>query len=548
MLYKTNSKNNFVNENMKIPLKFDISMLNMLIGYLFIKNNSQITRKSLNNLKKLIDITDDASYIGNDAMYERFDFIRKALDARLNKGFENMEMIINYCQSDVDNKINKEIIDNIPLYVKINSDEIEYINRAIEDRLKFYYVYLYKDQIYSTVEKVDSGDFRSLYEINSEMIDVCTKFVNQARKAKSIDDMDTFSLADENFENNIIDIAEKLKNPSSMLYTGIQKLNQMFAPALMAGRLYMFMGLPGGFKSGILLKIARDIKMYNKGLVGKKSGKRPCVLLITMENTVQESVERLFNMTVTAANIRDYSPKEVIKLIKENGELTINDDENMDIDIIIKYFPNRAIDTSDLYTIIDDLSDEGKEVIAFILDYIKRIRPYERAKDEKEELKNVTNELKSLAQHFDIPVVSAAQLNRSGASTVDSAMQSNKEDLARFLGRSNVGSAWEIIENSDWCCIINIEKKKETGQYYLTFKRVKIRYGDKTNFDYFNHPFNMENRMQLIDDIYLDEPLSEESLSSNFEGIELLNKKSKKTLVEREVDTSDIFNFGKSLT
>ena len=32
----------------------------------------------------------------------------------------------------------------------------------------------------------------------------------------------------------------------------------------------------------------------------------------------------------------------------------------------------------------------------------------------------------------------------------------------------------EIIENSDWVCIINVEKKRDTGQYYLTFKRVII--------------------------------------------------------------------------
>ena len=42
-----------------------------------------------------------------------------------------------------------------------------------------------------------------------------------------------------------------------------------------------------GFKSGILLKIARDIRKYNKDIKGKKPGKRPCVLLITMENSVE---------------------------------------------------------------------------------------------------------------------------------------------------------------------------------------------------------------------------------------------------------------------
>ena len=171
----------------------------------------------------------------------------------------------------------------------------------------------------------------------------------------------------------------------------------------------------------------------------KKPGKQPCALLITMENEVMETVERLFNMSVSDSNIRNFTPKQVVKMIKESGELTVNNENG--IDIVIRYYPNRSISTEDLYTIIDDLSDMGKEVIILVLDYIKRIRPAERAKDEKEELKNITNELKSLAIEYDIPVVSAHQLNRSGATVVDAAMQANKEDLGRFLGRSNVGSA-----------------------------------------------------------------------------------------------------------
>ena len=150
-------------------------------------------------------------------------------------------------------------------------------------------------------------------------------------------------------------------------------------------------------------------------------------------------------MTTTAEDIRNFTPKQVLKMLRDTGEFTLSDNNN--VDIIIKYHANRTISTDDLYTIIDDLLDDGEEVMALILDYIKRIRPAERAKDEKEELKNITNELKTLALELDIPVVTAHQLNRSGASVVDAAMQSNKEDLARFLGRSNVGSALKYLEH-----------------------------------------------------------------------------------------------------
>ena len=126
-----------------------------------------------------------------------------------------------------------------------------------------------------------------------------------------------------------------------------------------------------------------------------------------------------------------WEDKQLIQLIED-----IND-----VDIVIRYEANRSITTDDIYSMIDDMADAGQDVIALVFDYIKRIRPAERGKDEKEELKNITNELKTLATHYDIPVISAHQMNRDAAATVDAAMQANKADLAKFLGRSNVGSA-----------------------------------------------------------------------------------------------------------
>ncbi len=146
-------------------------------------------------------------------------------------------------------------------------------------------------------------------------------------------------------------------------------------------------------------------------------------------------------MTVTTEDIRNYTPKQVIKMLREDGEMTLKDDD--EIDIMIKYYPNRSIDTNDLYSIIEEIEDDGREVITLILDYIKRIRPTERSKDEKEELKNITNELKNLASELDIPVITAHQLNRGAATAVDAALESNKEDVGRFVGRSNVGTAYE---------------------------------------------------------------------------------------------------------
>lgn len=105
------------------------------------------------------------------------------------------------------------------------------------------------------------------------------------------------------------------------------------------------------------------------------------------------------------------------------------------------------------------------------------------------------------------------------------------------------------MENADWACIINVEMKRETGQYYLTFKRIKIRYRDPNDLGYFNHPFEMGNKIRLLDDALLDQSLSELSLSSDFEAVDLNNKKGKRTATDRDVvddtDMVDLFDFNK---
>ena len=102
---------------------------------------------------------------------------------------------------------------------------------------------------------------------------------------------------------------------------------------------------------------------------------------------------------------------------------------------------------------------------------MKRIRPAEKANDEKTELKNISNELKELAKFFDIPVITAQQLNRSGASVIDAALQANKEDVTRLVGRDSIAGAWEIN-------IIKHFKKSKVSIFSNEYLKILINCGD----------------------------------------------------------------------
>ncbi len=540
-------------DDVKFPIKFDIAMLNAMIGYIY-KETNQITKKAMLNMNRLFNKIDDDIYNANTKMYTRIKFIKRSLDGILNGGILNKELLVSYAKNVNDDEETQDIINNLDRYTRLNYDEINYISKCVEDRLKYINVYMYKDKIFDTVEKLDRGDYETLEEINEELVDICKQVVSNHRMLKVMEENDSFSLDQDTFEDNVSRIMKRLKTETYILRTGLQYQNDILGGGYYGGRLYTYMALPANFKSGILLKAARDIKKYNAGLK-TKSGKQPTVLMITCENDIDETLERLFLMTSSNVDLTAYSTAEAIRLLKEVGEMTITNENN--INIVIRYFNNFAISTADLITMIDDLADEGKEVIALIVDYLKRIRPEDWSNEEITQLKNVTNELKNIAQNYKIPVITAMQLNREAARAIDQAALSGKSDLIRQAGRANVGSSWTIVENSDFACIINLEEQKSSGQLFLSFSRVKIRYS-RNKRTTFSHPFNLENAMMLLDDVNLDNTLSVDYIGSDFSNSvdfdELLQNNKKKKLSTDDLITADlnngddgIFDFGMAI-
>lgn len=507
-------KDKFGKTDRRIRIRFDRVMLESFIGYLSL-DSKFITRANYINMQKLFEIIDDTMYESDAEMYDMIQFIRMMMEARLEKSMNNLSVILSYCLR-VNNENFKKFSSKIEYYGKIKESEIKWINRAVVDRLKYAYIVFYRDIIYEDFERIDTGEYTSYEEACEVIREDITHLLAEMRQSDTLNNIDTFSLDDNVFDTIVTDIVNKLKDKSRRFSTGIRALNNILSPGFMSGRLYMFLARTANFKSGILLSIARWFKAYNYTAKPKRNPEAiPTVLLVTTENSVAETVARLFAMVVPGENIEELSPEEVIQKLKNEGQMTISSENSFDI--IIKYYNDREIDTNDLYGIIEDIENDNREVMGLIVDYIKRIRAAESGHgDERIELKNASNELKSLAQNLDIPVITAMQINRAGNAIVEMAMSQSKEDLAKFVGATNIANCWDLVENSDWVCIINIERHKKTGQYYLTFKRTKIRYADKSEGrTYFNHPFADGDKIRLIDDVMLPKSLSINTLATD---------------------------------
>ena len=271
----------------------------------------------------------------------------------------------------------------------------------------------------------------------------------------------------------------------------------------------------------VLLNMAYMIKKYNKDIKTKDPTKRPCVVLLTMENRITETISRLFNMSIrNNRRMTEFSVEDVMKQMKEEGKLVISDDDP--IDIIIKFKPTRSVDTSYLYTLTEDLEDMGLECICFIQDYIGRIRSVERLSDTRLEYGAIIDEFKVFASTKQIPVLTASQLNRDASKHIDDGRKQNKTDLVRMLGRSNISESILILNNTDGAFVLAPEKDTSGGQW-MGIQRIKKRF-DATDQDYFYIPCH-PNTLVMVEDVG-SVPVSKTTMKSdNMNGRDVISAK-----------------------
>lgn len=501
--------NKLNDENTKILIRIDLNMFNCMVGYLLNMESPLITFKNIQQMHKLFNKIDPKPFYINENLKIRYNFIMGVLheivDVRHHLILKDDLLV--FINERFNHEDYKDILDNLDKYNNMSSYQIEFTRDSINDRLNYIYLDAYKDEIRDELDKLDSNEFNSYREINENLRIIMAGLFSKIR-ASNLNETNirTLSTLDENMDNVVLDLIKKFRDDSRVLKTGMKRLNEMLSPGFVGSNLYLFAGIPNAGKTLILTKSMLGIQKYNSNVKLKRPDRKPVVLFITAEDTMEKMLGRIFSDLVPNVDLKksDYSNKELAEMLKQHG---FGDSEG-EINIVVKYYNEKEIDTNDIYGIIDEVEDENNEVIALIVDYVKRIRPALYAREEKDELKNVTNELRNIAVNYDIPVISACQMNREAAKAVDNAIMDNKNDVAKKIGRSNIGSSWAMLENTD--ALINIytelyqdpTTKKNTK--WMSFMRMKLRYEDLFNVTYFVQPYSADGK-RLLDDINLPE-------------------------------------------
>lgn len=534
--YSGHGRTNIINKK-TIDINFDLNILNLFCSYV-LSENRHIKRGGLINLRNLFDIMNLDIYRNDIEKMKRINFIKKGLEGRLLKNLNNPILIIKYINGGI---IDDDLLDpqNVTL---LSTDEMNWINQTVTEALNYAFIYNDIDVLQDICIRFKAADYLARGPIVKELEKIVQEMMTKFRRTRVDSETETsFTLRNGKFEEVVSDIYEELTSPSRKLLTGMQGVNELLGGGFENTRVYSFIGNTGSRKSITLLNFATQIKKYNKNYIPKDPTKIPVVVYLTMENRVNETIERLFEMEVGRGSMTQYSKEEVIRMLREEGELYLNDESP--IDIIVKFVPDRSVDTGYLYTMVEDLEDEGYEVICLIQDHLKKIRSCYPQSDLRLEVGSVINEFKVFAAIKDIPVITNCHLNRDGARTIDEGLKGNKFDLTKQLGRANIGESYLILDNSDCGYIIGPEYDVN-GNMYMAFKRVKSRV-KATLRDYICQPFANGDSIKLVEDFYAAVPIFKESLKPDVQESNLFNNgvNSNRSKVYNNIrDIDDIMN------
>jgi hypothetical protein len=512
MSYST-AREKIKNKTEVVSLPIHVEMLNTLLQYT-LSENTLINKKSLINLRKLIEFIDMNDYKDDYARTLRIELIKKILEGVIDQNIYKDAFIEDYCLKELPqySKDIQELFDSNEFREFVSNDDVMFVNNYVEQNLTYIYLYKHSSSLEGALQQLKLSDVNNLKRINSQFEKIVGTMYRDIQSAKAVN---KFAAMDFNVGGNNIDAVirstiEELKKPNNHMAMGIKQLNNMLDGGLENGRTYLFFGLPKGFKSGTLLNIGIWACKYNKNVVTKDPTKKPCVLYVTQENSIRETLQRIFVYS-TGKSIVDYDEQEALRIIREE---IIGDSE---VDFFIKYRPNKTISTADLDGMCDDLELEGYEVITLIQDYTKRIRSANYNPDIRLELGNVVDDFTVIAKSRNIPVVSAGQLNREAYRILETSLQKGRTNIGKELNASHVGESALMIENTDYGIIVNKEEDLTTKEEFLTFKLIASR-AKKPKVTYFAHPF--ENGLRLQEDVMLSKSVSIERIGDNLKDFD----------------------------
>ena len=545
----------------KLPIHTDIETLDIYCEYLLNDSSKYINYSNLTNLSDYINMMDTKMFMTNDSKMARYEFIRLYLEARNEHGILSRKMILKYINENLEPRykkiVQREILNSIEPD-QLSKKDIEFINNLIFAQLNVVFLHEYKAPISKLFEDLDSNIFGRQTSDCNDAIQLFQRLLTELTKAQRRSKQDNrFNLTDaKHFKAIMTEGINRLLSEAQYWQTGMQGLNSMLGGGFENSRIYNFIGATGGFKSGLLLNLWKQVKMYNRGHEHKDPTKRPTVLFLSQENNIWETLLRIFGIFGTTQNIKNFTPDKIMEILEKGGFKVCVDE--LDIDLEFRYYGNMDIGVNDIRGIVEELDNQGREVIGVFQDYIERLRPPMMNVDRRQQLNDISNQMHDLAIDLDIWIVTGSQFNREGVSIIEDMRESDKYDIGRKVGSKNISESFGMLKNFDVNISIVVEYDSKEERFWLSFRALKFRGDDTDNISYFLQPFvGTNSKIRLAEDVNgpaaYRTTMADEDIAMLSDSINEMTKVSKKPRtifdpVTMDTEDADIIDFFGNIT
>lgn len=478
----------------KVLMPITIHTFEAILNYLI--SVRTINRKFIRNIQELLSVMDERPYERDD--YSMFvinaiSFVAKIRD----DGVNNLNYIrTSIEQSDLDVNFVNQMYQNLSMSTEdMSKEEYENLSITVADFVDYAYIYYARPDIMRLYDELMNVDGRLSTEVIHNLKETFENVLSKIRIADSTRDSENTICLDSkqnrSLKNEVGRIYDKITDPSNTFVVGLKELNRFLNGGYQRGRMYMYYAPTNSFKSGILLYNALWIMQFNPNIKPKFPNKKLAILLINMENSVDETMDRIHGI-YTGGQV---DPRSITKeeYLKQWDDIFASLDTNFRLYIRYKSPGSTSVD---IQTMVDELEeDENCEIAAVIIDHLGNMGKLDKNVDDRRGLINTTYELSDWAKRSDRLLISAMHTNSGFDDTLAEAIQNGKANLVRMMGRHCIADAKYIDRAVDQSIYLLKERSSYDGQWYIGFKYEKVRSKKSNGSNVFYH--KLENEITL---------------------------------------------------
>jgi replicative DNA helicase len=206
------------------------------------------------------------------------------------------------------------------------------------------------------------------------------------------------------------------------------------------------------------------------------------VLLISLEMSEFMYAKRI------SAQLTQIPHNDLKTFTNELEEQVKHIEKNIKSKLVIKEYPPKTVTVRHIDSFITKLKHKGFKPDILVIDYINLIHPIAKNLNSYESVKEIAEHLRALAFKYNIPIVSATQLNRGSFNTASPGMEGISESIGLAATCDVICSLWQEEEDRE-LGIINMGMQKNRfgpnfghGAFKCNYNTLTLK---ETSTDYF---------------------------------------------------------------